>query len=60
MTDSWFSFLDDGVFYVLDFFRDLFFSVLPQSLVSILFLFPALLIVYGLVRFFYDIFHGGA
>lgn len=58
MTSSWAYYLANGIRDVVLFFRELFYSVFPQSIVSILFLFPALLIVYGLVRFFHDCFKG--
>lgn len=58
MAVSWTSFLANGILDVVSFFRDIFYFVFPQSIVSILFLFPALLIVYGLVRFFHDCFKG--
>lgn len=58
MTSSWAYFLANGISEVVSFFSALFYDVFPQSIVSILFLFPALLIVYGLVRFFHDCFKG--
>lgn len=58
MSSSWAYYLANGISEVVSFFSNLFYSVFPQSIVSILFLFPALLIVYGLVRFFHDCFKG--
>lgn len=59
MPVSWASFLNDGIYPVVRFFSNLFYSVFPSSIVKILFLFPALLLVFALARFFRDCFSGG-
>lgn len=58
MVMSWYNYLLSSGSDVLVFFRDILFSVFPQSIVMILFLFPALIIVFALVRFFHDCFKG--
>lgn len=53
---SWFSYVTGELADVVSFFQYLFYDVFPYSVVIFLFLFPALAIVYGLVRYFHDIF----
>lgn len=54
--ESWASFIAGDAQNVLSFFREIFYDVLPWPIVAFLFLFPAFCFVYGLVRFFRDIF----
>lgn len=53
---SWFDYVSGQLIDVVNFFRSLFLDVFPYSVVVFLFLFPAFAIVYGLVRYFHDLF----
>lgn len=53
---NWASFLASEFYEVVAFFSEIFFGVFPYSIVMFLFLFPAFAMVYGLVRYFHDLF----
>lgn len=53
--ENWASFIAGEANQVLAFFQSVF-AIFPWSIVSFLFLFPAFCFVYGLVRYFRDIF----
>lgn len=52
---SWFDYVTGPLSDVVLFFRRLY-EVFPYSFFIFLFLFPAFAIVYGLVRYFHDLF----
>ena len=53
---SWASYLAHDFHEVVAFFSEIIFGVFPYSLSIFLFLFPAFMMVYGLVRYFHDLF----
>lgn len=53
---SWADFVSGQLYDVVSFFQSMFLDVFPYSISIFLFLFPAFAIVYGLVRYFHDIF----
>lgn len=53
---SWVSYLASDFHEVVGFFSNIIFDVFPYSIVIFLFLFPAFAMVYGLVRYFHDLF----
>lgn len=54
--ENWASFIAGEANQVLGFFTYIFYDILPWPVVAFLFLFPAFCFVYGLVRYFRDIF----
>lgn len=54
--DSWVSYLASDFHEVVAFFSEIIYGVFPYSIVIFLFLFPGLAMVYGLVRYFHDLF----
>ena len=53
---SWASYLAHDFHEVVAFFSEIIFGVFPYSISIFLFLFPAFMMVYGLVRYFHDLF----
>lgn len=53
---SWASYLASDFHEVVAFISEIIFGVFPYPIVIFLFLFPAFAMVYGLVRYFHDLF----
>lgn len=51
---SWLEYLDEEFQAIISFFADIV-ALIPSPLIQILFLFPALTIVFWIVRYFHDV-----